>query len=130
MKGSCFQRTKQPYKFIITSNTCRQSKNQKKNYAIPMVTVKSLLYQILSGIDYLHRNWVLHRDLKPANILVMGEGRPEWAGCSYLDFSETLISRIVQKLNVIPLFRKRTILNFHFFAVYIPLSMNVIYLNY
>ena len=49
--------------------------------------VKSLMYQILDGIHYLHENWVLHRffnpqnnfsnrsrDLKPANILVMGEG--------------------------------------------------------
>ena len=36
--------------------------------------VKSLLFQILDGIHYLHENWVLHRDLKPANILVMGEG--------------------------------------------------------
>ena len=41
---------------------------------IPDVMVKSLLYQLLNGISYLHANWVLHRDLKPANILVMGEG--------------------------------------------------------
>ncbi|XP_040839822.1 cyclin-dependent kinase 19 isoform X5 [Ochotona curzoniae] len=41
---------------------------------LPRSMVKSLLYQILDGIHYLHANWVLHRDLKPANILVMGEG--------------------------------------------------------
>lgn len=41
---------------------------------IPPRMVKSLLFQILDGIHYLHENWVLHRDLKPANILVMGEG--------------------------------------------------------
>ncbi|CBY08564.1 unnamed protein product [Oikopleura dioica] len=46
----------------------------KKHGNIPERMVKSLMYQILDGIHYLHENWVLHRDLKPANILVMGEG--------------------------------------------------------
>ncbi|TSK98442.1 Cyclin-dependent kinase 8 [Bagarius yarrelli] len=51
----------------ISMSACRE-------IALPRGMVKSLLYQILDGIHYLHANWVLHRDLKPANILVMGEG--------------------------------------------------------
>ncbi|XP_064604308.1 cyclin-dependent kinase 8-like isoform X2 [Liolophura sinensis] len=52
----------------------RSAKASKKPLNVPKNMVKSLLYQILDGIHYLHANWVLHRDLKPANILVMGEG--------------------------------------------------------
>ncbi|KAK3006887.1 hypothetical protein RJ639_016326, partial [Escallonia herrerae] len=48
----------------------------KVNHAINQYTVKSLLWQLLNGLNYLHSciNWIVHRDLKPSNILVMGEG--------------------------------------------------------
>ena len=33
-------------------------------------TIKSVVYQILTGLNYCHQSKVLHRDLKPENILL------------------------------------------------------------
>lgn len=41
---------------------------------IPESVVKSVLWQLLNGVSYLHQNWVLHRDLKPANIMLSAQG--------------------------------------------------------
>jgi cyclin-dependent kinase 8/11 len=47
---------------------------QSNRYAIPARTIKSIMYQLLQGLLYLHRNWIMHRDLKPANIMVTSGG--------------------------------------------------------
>lgn len=42
--------------------------------SIPPRMIRSIMWQILDGVSYLHQNWVLHRDLKPANIMVTMDG--------------------------------------------------------
>ena len=37
---------------------------------LEMKLVKSFLYQLLTGVDYIHKKKVLHRDLKPQNLLI------------------------------------------------------------
>jgi len=47
---------------------------QTPRHPIPPSTIKSIMFQLLNGCQYLHTNWVLHRDLKPANIMVTSSG--------------------------------------------------------
>merc|ERR1711939_1147219 len=43
--------------------------------ALPPVTIKSFMHQLLLGIDFCHENRVLHRDLKPQNLLINNQGQ-------------------------------------------------------
>jgi len=47
---------------------------QANRHPIPAKSIKSILHQLLKGLLYIHRNWVMHRDLKPANIMVTSNG--------------------------------------------------------
>lgn len=57
---------------------CNVSRDRLRQ-AMPLCVVKAVLAQLLSGLSYMHSNWILHRDLKPSNILVMGDG-PQHVG--------------------------------------------------
>lgn len=47
---------------------------QPERRLIPENMIKSVLWQLLNGVSFLHQNWVLHRDLKPANIMLSTDG--------------------------------------------------------
>jgi cell division cycle 2-like protein len=36
--------------------------------------VKTLMIQLLRGVNHLHDNWILHRDLKTSNLLLNHQG--------------------------------------------------------
>ena len=52
---------------------CQQDLQEYLNsYAcnLTALEIKQILFQILKGVEYLHRNQFWHRDLKPQNILL------------------------------------------------------------
>lgn len=36
--------------------------------------IKCIMFQILKGLNFLHKSWILHRDITPANMLLDKDG--------------------------------------------------------
>ena len=45
-------------------------KGVKKIPVIPNLLIKSYLYQLLAGIDHIHKHQIIHADIKPQNLLI------------------------------------------------------------
>jgi len=43
-------------------------KMMKKKFSL--IQIKSIMFQLLCGVNACHENWFMHRDVKPANILI------------------------------------------------------------
>lgn len=47
---------------------------ENQNYGLKNDLVKSYIYQMLKGLNYLHSHGIVHRDIKPENLLVSKDG--------------------------------------------------------
>jgi serine/threonine protein kinase len=47
----------------------RKSVLEKQKQPFSLAEVKTLMLQLLRGVEHIHDNWVLHRDLKTSNLL-------------------------------------------------------------
>jgi len=56
------------FEYVETDLKCILQKNNNKGLAPELV--KSLLYQLLKGIQFIHKMKILHRDIKSENLLV------------------------------------------------------------
>lgn len=46
----------------------------RENIVLTPAHIKSYMIMMLTGLEYLHANWILHRDLKPNNLLINEKG--------------------------------------------------------
>jgi hypothetical protein len=54
---------------VCAPNVRRKSVLEKQKQPFSLAEVKTLMLQLLRGVEHIHDNWVLHRDLKTSNLL-------------------------------------------------------------
>ena len=77
---------KEPHRLALVYDYCDHdlksliSQQRARNQTMPHCSIKSIVWQILRGLCFLHSNWVVHRDMKPQNILIKGRRAVDGAG--------------------------------------------------
>jgi protein kinase len=56
---------------FLDQNVYQMTKDRKK--FLPDARIRHIMFQILSGLAYMHKHGFFHRDLKPENLLVSGD---------------------------------------------------------
>ena len=75
----------------LIASVCQPgTKNQR---AMNEQDAKSITYQILSGVQYIHSHDIIHLDLKPENVLLGSREPPFYAKITDFGLSEVLCSR-------------------------------------
>ncbi|KAL3930856.1 MAG: hypothetical protein SGPRY_001359 [Prymnesium sp.] len=61
------------FEFVAGDLAERIKQLREAHASFPPNTIRYVMRQLLDGLGYLHRSWIMHRDIKPSNIL-MGAG--------------------------------------------------------
>lgn len=58
------------FEFVAGDLAERIKQLRDAHSSFPPQVVRSVMRQLLDGLDYLHCSWIMHRDIKPSNILL------------------------------------------------------------